>query len=573
MHAWLALWTLAARAAPVEWPPDQTIDAPAARYALFGTDVSRAGDLDADGFSDVILCGTVLRGDGGCVVVPGGPQGLDAARQAELSAGDPPTPLFGAYPVGDMTGDGVDDLASLGVPVLVNPDSFALVYQGAAGVLPSAPSFRLDAAGETPIDPNVGAAPGDVDGDGLGDLCVLPLEETRLVTWPGGQGGPGAGVILELPEIPVGANGGGDLDGDGYADLLLRSCVDDHLVERALFGSPAGLTRDREQVIERTSNCGLLAGSSVAIVGDMNGDGYDDAAFGLPPEGGLPRQVELRLGGPAGLEAAPAALLVSGQSNDSFGTLLAGAGDLDGDGLHDLAVSATTWAQANGRVYVFFGAATGAQTEPGLMVTGVRRGLLGTAVRGAGDVNGDGFDDLLIGEPGNIIQPGVAYVIAGQPFDEDGDGVRVDLDCRDNKPAIHPGATEEPANGTDEDCDGLELCYTDADGDGARSAQTEPTDKLDCAGRTLSPADDPLDCDDADGDAHPGATDTPGDGIDQDCDGADAIAEEPEPADDTDAPGDPEAVDDKDEGCACASAPRPGWLAAALLLTLRRRRR
>ncbi|HMV70416.1 MAG TPA: FG-GAP repeat protein, partial [Myxococcota bacterium] len=504
----------------MEWTPDQTIDPPSARLTLFGTDVSGAGDLDADGYADVVLCGAVLRGEGGCTLEAGGPLGVDDARVVDLGSGDTPAPLFGVFPLGDATGDGVDDLGSLGVPVAARPDSFALVWYGVAGELHAEPSLRLDEADGAPVDPNVGVAAGDVDGDGLGDLVVLPIDDAGIITWPGAPGGPSVGSRLSLPEVGAGAAGGGDLDGDGYADVIVRACADGHLVERVLLGSPTGLTRGQD--IERTAGCGLLAGSSVAIIGDVDGDGFDDAAFGLPPEGGQPRRVELRLGSATGLVDPPAAVLVSGQAGDAYGAILAGAGDLDHDGHADLAVTATSWSQGNGRVYVYFGGAGGLPADATLTITGARHGLLGTSVRAAGDVDGDGYDDLLIGEPGTLIQPGAVYVVLGRSFDEDGDGARVDVDCRDDRPAVHPGAEEVPGDGVDQDCDGQELCYADGDGDGARSETLVPADRLDCGGRTLSPPDDPVDCDDEDARRHPGAVDTPGDGVDQDCDGADA---------------------------------------------------
>ena len=90
-------------------------------------------------------------------------------------------------------------------------------------------------------------------------------------------------------------------------------------------------------------------------------------------------------------------------------------------------------------------------------------------------------------------------------------------DCDDTNAAIRPGATELPANGVDEDCDGLYACYADGDLDGwGRAARADSTDP-DCtdAGESVERSD----CDDSDPSRHPGADDPPADGIDQDCDG------------------------------------------------------
>ncbi|HMV65572.1 MAG TPA: putative metal-binding motif-containing protein [Myxococcota bacterium] len=107
------------------------------------------------------------------------------------------------------------------------------------------------------------------------------------------------------------------------------------------------------------------------------------------------------------------------------------------------------------------------------------------------------------------------------------DGVsRLDTDCNDNPGRnganIYPGATEQVASDWDENCDGMELCYQDADQDGyGHEQRTVLVSDITCqAGFTW--ADNNLDCDDNFGQIHPGQTDLPADRIDQDCDGVDA---------------------------------------------------
>jgi hypothetical protein len=94
-----------------------------------------------------------------------------------------------------------------------------------------------------------------------------------------------------------------------------------------------------------------------------------------------------------------------------------------------------------------------------------------------------------------------------------------DGDCDDLDARVFPGGVEQAGDGADGDCDGVELCYLDEDGDGYRSADgaTRQTADLSCAGLALStlPGGD---CADGDPDVHPGAVDPPGDGVVQDCD-------------------------------------------------------
>ncbi len=93
----------------------------------------------------------------------------------------------------------------------------------------------------------------------------------------------------------------------------------------------------------------------------------------------------------------------------------------------------------------------------------------------------------------------------------------VDTDCDDSEASTYPGAAEGVADGVDGDCDGAELCYEDADGDGHGSSVTISSSDLDCAGSGESSVS--TDCDDGLASTYPGATEVVADGVDGDCDG------------------------------------------------------
>ncbi len=130
-------------------------------------------------------------------------------------------------------------------------------------------------------------------------------------------------------------------------------------------------------------------GQAVAGVGDINRDGYADIAIAAPMTG----NVLVYLGSATGIGAAPATTLMG--IPGSFGAALASAGDVNADGFADLVVGSPTSAVA----VVFIGSATGLQTAPAAMLTGTAGSGFGTSVAGAFDTTFDGYTDIAVGAP------------------------------------------------------------------------------------------------------------------------------------------------------------------------------
>jgi glycerol uptake facilitator-like aquaporin len=185
----------------------------------------------------------------------------------------------------------------------------------------------------------------------------------------------------------------GDVNGDGYADVIVGEEGD--TMAYIYLGGPAGTSTSPATTLG-PSYAGGFFGGSVAGAGDVNGDGYADVIVGEPLDPGLPLmhgRAYVYLGGPGGTSTSPATTL--GPSLHSFGASVASAGDVNGDGYADVIVGEPDDAMA----YVYLGGSAGTSISPattlGPSFTGDDFGL---SVAGAGDVNGDGYADVIVGE-------------------------------------------------------------------------------------------------------------------------------------------------------------------------------
>jgi hypothetical protein len=287
------------------------------------------------------------------------------------------------------------------------------------------------------------ASAGDVNGDGYADVVIgAPYytngeyQEGRAYAYYGSASGlpsaPDWTFESNLTQCELGwrAASAGDVNGDGYDDVLVGSeycTTGDPNVDREgraylFLGSASGLSATYDWMKSGGTNDESF-GWSLASAGDVNADGYDDVIVGAPwadyPEGNEGRAYVF-YGSDTGLAATAGWIAEMNVWWSGFGTSADSAGDVNGDGYDDVIVGHPGWSSpenGEGRAYVYLGSNTGLALTPAWTFENNHEDSeLGSTVAGAGDVNGDGYDDVIVGAhkyPNPDPYEGAAYLFLG----------------------------------------------------------------------------------------------------------------------------------------------------------------
>ncbi len=366
-------------------------------YEYLGKSVSSAGDFNGDGFEDFIVGADGFNGNKGVAFIYFGGPYFDIYPDVRLEYSTASS--FGTMvtKLGDVNGDGFDDVA-------VSDVSNVFVYFGNASK--SADNYQIISGYGNKI-----AYGGDVNGDGFEDILVgYPKTTGQVALFLGGSSWDAtADAYMRAPasndQFATSLAGGVDVNGDGYCDVIVGAEDDGHNGTGAgaaylYFGGPDMIHSNQTfgyapSVSFYGDSAGTHLGHAVGFCPDFDGDGFGEALVGESHfwYSSKPNRAFVFKGGHT-VKPAPYRILHGEEGlNGSYFASAFASGDFNNDGYDDIFVGE----YGIDKVFRFHNKPTGTESIPDLIIENNDIYLFTFSIDANGDFNGDGYDDMIVG--------------------------------------------------------------------------------------------------------------------------------------------------------------------------------
>ena len=416
--------------------------------AELGYSVHAAGDVNGDGYADIIFGSPLytppgpdgVYREGAAFAFYGGPGGLQTLPNWQVGSGMQGSRFGSAVSTaGDINGDGYDD-------VIVGAEDYKVAFESTSGEPKSGAAFLYlgseNGLLETPSWTQIAeaaeisfgfavAAAGDVNNDGYDDVIIGAPEfesssaqsnEGKVYLYLGSESGlaavPDWSYECNLPGSSCGysLSSAGDINKDGYDDIIVGaphydSPEPEEGAALIFLGSAEGPRSTANYILENNQSDAWL-GVSVASAGDVNNDGYEDVVVGasnfdLDEDHPNVGAAFVYLGSPTGPGSTFDWAAFGTEEYSGFGRSVRSAGDINRDGFADVLIGAYLFGQNGGEyqpdegaVFLFKGNSSGLQSDFHWSAYGNKAETkFGFSAGCAGDINGDGGDDIIVGAP------------------------------------------------------------------------------------------------------------------------------------------------------------------------------
>ncbi|MBV6479508.1 MAG: hypothetical protein HGGPFJEG_02282 [Ignavibacteria bacterium] len=391
-----------------------------ATFNNFGISVASAGDVNGDGYSDVIIGSPGYSSSTGRAYIFFGGASMDNISDVVMT-GESSSNFFGnsTASAGDVNGDGYSDVI-IGAYGYSSSTGRAYIYFGGTSIDNTADVIITGEATLNYFGLSVSDA-SDVNGDGYSDVIAGAYGYTsntgRAYVYFGGATMDNIADVNMTGEATgnrfgASVSSAGDVNADGYSDVIAGAYVYNSYTGRVYLyygGSSVNNTADVVMTGEATN---IYFGYSISNAGDVNRDGFQDVIIGALGYANFTGKACIYFGGTPMNNTED--IIFTGEAvGDRLGYSVSDAGDVNGDGYSDVIAGAHLFNSGTGRSYLYFGG-TSVNNEADVIMTGESaNNFFGASVSSAGDPNGDGYSDLIVGAYGYYTQTGKAHLYFG----------------------------------------------------------------------------------------------------------------------------------------------------------------